>query len=354
VQRAPATLPGAARSAHLASEAGIADNTPAPTGDAASRRIPFMRNQVVTVFGGTGFIGRQLVQHLAGLGAALRVPTRDPDRAGFLRPMGDVGQIAILPASADPEGVARLVHGTAAAVNLVGILHERRDGDFLKVHRDFAGTVAIAAKAAGTRRLVHLSAIGADPDGAARYARSKGEGEAAVRRACPEATILRPSIVFGPGDGFFTRFARMSMLSPVLPLIEGGRTRFQPVYVGDVVEAIATCLADDVGRGKTFELGGPRIASFEELLRYLLATLHRRRLLLPVPARLAAFQARFLEYLPSPPLTRDQIRLLQKDNVVAPGALTLADLGIEPTPLETVVPRYLAPFKRQQPRLRPA
>lgn len=312
-----------------------------------------MRNQVVTVFGGTGFIGRQLVQHLAQLGAALRVPTRDPDRAGFLRPMGDVGQIAILPASADPEGVARLVHGAAAVVNLVGILHERRAGDFMKVHRDFAGTVAAAASAAGTRRLVHLSAIGADPNAAARYAQSKGEGEAAVRRGFPDATILRPSIVFGPGDGFFTRFARMSMLSPALPLIEGGRTRFQPVYVGDVVEAITRCAADDTGRGKTFELGGPSVRSFEELLRYLLATLHRRRLLLPVPKGVATFQARILERLPSPPLTRDQITMLQADNVVASGALTLADLGIEPTPLETVVPRYLAPFRLRQPRMRP-
>ncbi|MEZ5905313.1 MAG: complex I NDUFA9 subunit family protein [Geminicoccaceae bacterium] len=313
-----------------------------------------MRNQVVTVFGGTGFIGRQLVQHLAQLGVALRVPTRDPDRAGFLRPMGDVGQIAILPYSADPEGVARLVRGAAGVVNLIGILHERRDGDFQRVHRDFAGSVAGAAAAAGARRLVHLSAIGADPDGAANYARSKGEGEAAVRRAFPDATILRPSIVFGPGDGFFTRFARMSMHSPVLPLIEGGRTRFQPVFVGDVIQAITTCLADDVGRGRTFELGGPRVATFEALLRYLLDTLHRHRLLLPVSAGMAALPARLLEHLPTPPLTRDQIKLLETDNVVGPDALTLADLGIQPTPLETVVPRYLAPFRRLQPRVRPA
>lgn len=311
-----------------------------------------MRNHVVTIFGGTGFIGRQLVQRLAQLGATLRVASRDPDLAGFLRPMGDVGQIALLPFSDDPEGVARLVHGTAGVANLIGILHERRDGDFLRLHRDFAGMVATAAAAAGTRRLVHLSAIGADPQGAARYAQSKGEGEAAVRGAFPQATILRPSIVFGPGDGFFSRFARMSMLSPVLPLIEGGRTRFQPVYVGDVVDAITCCLADDVGQGRTFELGGPRVATFEELLRYMLATLHRRRLLLPLPASLANLQARLLEWLPTPPLTRDQIRMLATDNVVDPAALTLADLGIEPTPFEAVVPRYLTPFRRQLPRVR--
>ncbi len=311
-----------------------------------------MRNQVVTVFGGTGFIGRQVIRCLAQLGAALRVPSRDPDHGGFLKPMGDVGQIALLPYSDDPESVARLVHGAVGVVNLVGILHERRPGDFMRYHRDFAGTVAGAAAAAGTRRLVHLSAIGADPQGPALYARSKGEGEAAVRRAFPDATILRPSIVFGPGDGFFSRFARMSMLSPALPLIEGGRTRFQPVYVGDVAEAITTCLTSDVGRGKTFELGGPRVASFEELLRYMLEVLHRRRLLLPLPAKLAHLQARFLEYLPTPPLTRDQIRMLETDNVVDPKALGLADLGIEPTPFEAIVPRYLTPYRRRLPRVR--
>jgi NADH dehydrogenase len=308
-----------------------------------------MRNEVVTVFGGTGFIGRQLVQRLAQAGAAVRVVTRDPDRAGFLRPMGDVGQIAILPYAEDDAGLRLLVDGAMGVVNLLGILFERRAGDFMHVHRDMAGRIADVAAAAGVRRYVHMSAIGADPAGEALYARSKGEGEARVKAAFPEASIVRPSIVFGAGDGFFSRFAQMSVLSPFLPLIDGGTTRFQPVYVGNVAEAMLRCLESDTHQGKTFELGGPTVATFKELLEFILATVNRRRLLLPLPSRVAAIQARFLEYLPTPPLTRDQLKMLATDNVVSEGALTLDDLGIRPTPFEVVVPDYLRPFSR--PRL---
>jgi NADH dehydrogenase len=308
-----------------------------------------MRNEVVTVFGGAGFIGRQLVQRLAQAGAAVRVVTRDPDRAGFLRPMGDVGQIAILPYAEDEAGLGRLVGGAMGVVNLLGILFERRSGDFLHVHRDMAERIAKAAAAAGVRRYVHMSAIGADPNGEALYARSKGEGEARVKAAFPRASIVRPSIVFGPGDGFFSRFAQMSVLSPFLPLIDGGTTRFQPVYVGDVAEAMLRCLESDAHQGKTFELGGPRAATFKELLEFILATVNRRRLLLPLPRRIAAVQARFLEHLPTPPLTRDQLKMLARDNVVSAGALTLADLGISPTPFEVIVADYLRPFSRQRP-----
>lgn len=305
-----------------------------------------MRNAVVTVFGGTGFIGRQLVERLAQAGAAVRVVTRDPDRAGFLRPMGDVGQIAILPYAEDAAGLDRLVGGSTAVVNLLGILFERRAGDFMHVHRDLAERIATAAAKAGVRRLVQVSAIGADPDGAALYARSKGEGEGRVRAAFPAATIIRPSIVFGPNDGFFTRFARLSVIAPALPLIKGGRTRFQPVYVRDVAQAILRCLETDAHQGKTFELGGPRIATFAELLRFILETIRRRRPLVPLPDGIASFKARLAEFLPSPPLTRDQLKLLETDNVVSEGALTFADLGISPTPFEVVVPDYLRPFAR--------
>ncbi len=305
-----------------------------------------MRNEVVTVFGGTGFIGRQLVERLAHAGAAVRVVTRDPDRAGFLRPMGDVGQIAILPYAEDEAGLGRLVADATGVVNLLGILFERRAGAFMHVHRDMAERIAKAAATAGVRRLVHMSAIGADPDAEALYARSKGEGEARVKAAFPAVSIVRPSIVFGPGDGFFARFAQMSMLVPFLPLIDGGQTRFQPVYVVDVAEAMLRCLASDAHQGKTFELGGPRVASFAELLRFILDTVNRRRLLLPLPSSIAAVQARFFELLPSPPLTRDQLKMLGTDNVVSPGALTLADLGIKPTPFEVIVPEYLKPFAR--------
>lgn len=312
-----------------------------------------MRKEVITVFGGTGFIGRHLVRTLARRGATVRVVTRDPDRAGFLRPLGDIGQIAILPHAEDEKEVRRLVDGATGVVNLLGILFERKAGDFMAVHRDMAARIAKCSAEAGVRRLVHMSAIGADPDGPALYAKSKAAGEAAVKTAFPAATIIRPSVVFGPGDGFFCRFAQMSVLSPFLPLIDGGRTRFQPVYVGDVAEAIARSLESDRHAGKTFELGGPRVASFAELLSYLLKTVNRRRLLLPLPKSVAALQARFFELLPSPPLTRDQLLLLERDNVVAEGALTLADLDIHPTPMEVIVPGYLEPFSRPRP-LRPA
>lgn len=305
-----------------------------------------MRNEVITIFGGTGFIGRHLVDRLAHTGATLRVVTRDPDRAGFLRPKGDVGQIAILPFADDGAGIQKLVEGSTGVVNLLGILFERRPGDFMRVHRDTAKRIAEAAAAAGVPRLVHMSAIGADAAGEALYAQSKGEGEAAVKAAFPNVSIVRPSIVFGPGDGFFARFAQMSVLSPFLPLIDGGTSRFQPVYVMDVAEAIARCLESDAHQGKTFELGGPEAKTFAELLRYILETVNRRRLLLPLPSSIAEIQARFLEKLPTPPLTRDQLKMLKKDNVVSEGALTLADLGIEPTPLEVIVPGYLAPFSR--------
>lgn len=312
-----------------------------------------MRNEVITVFGGTGFVGRQVVHCLAQRGATLRVVTRDPDRAGFLRPMGAVGQIALLPYGDDEAALRLLIDEATGVVNLLGILFERRAGDFMAVHRDLAGRIAKVAAETGVKRLVQVSAIGADSDGPAMYAKSKAAGEAAVKSAFSRATIIRPSIVFGPGDGFFCRFAQMSVLSPVLPLIDGGKTKFQPVYVGDVAEAIARCLESQGQEGKTFELGGPRVATFEELLRYMLKTLNRRRLLLPLPKSIARMQARFLELLPSPPLTRDQLLMLERDNVVASDAATLADLGIHPTPLEVVVPLFLQPFGRPRPA-RPA
>jgi len=312
-----------------------------------------MRNEVVTVFGGTGFIGRQLVQRLAQRGATLRVVTRDPDRAGFLRPMGDVGQIAILPYGEEEASLRKLVDGADGVVNLLGILFERRPGDFMHVHRDMAERIAKAAASTGVRRFVHMSAIGADKHGEALYAQSKGEGEERVRAAFPAASIVRPSIVFGPGDGFFSLFAQMSVFSPFLPLIDGGKTRFQPVYVGDVVEAMTRCLESDAHQGQTFELGGPRVLSFEALLRYILKTVNRRRLLLPLPMSVARLQARFLEHLPNPPLTRDQLKMLAKDNVVSGHAATLQTMGIEPTPFEVVVPDYLQPFGRPARLARP-
>ncbi len=305
-----------------------------------------MTTRIVTVFGGSGFIGRHLVGRLAKQGWVIRIAVRHPSQANFLKPMGDVGQITPIRAPVQEQiAVEAAVDGAEAVINLVGILYERGRQKFTAVHAHGAQAVAEAAQAAGAKTLVQISAIGADTHGEADYARSKGAGEAAVKTAFPEATIIRPSIVFGPEDGFFNRFAEMARFSPVLPLIGGGRTRFQPVYVADVAEAIARCLADPATRGKTYELGGPRVYTFKELMQLLLHEIRRRRLLVPWPFKLADMQAAVLECLPVPPLTRDQVKLLRRDNVVASGALTLADLGIEPTAAEVIVPTYLDRYR---------
>jgi NADH dehydrogenase len=310
-----------------------------------------MRDEIVTVFGGAGFIGRHLVRRLAARGAAVRVATRSPNTAGHLLPMGEVGQIVLARFAEDEATLSSLVEGASAVVNLVGILFERRAGEFERVHGALPGRIGAAAREAGVGRLVHVSAIGADPASPSLYARSKARGEEAVRSAFPGAVVLRPSIVFGPEDSFFNRFAAMARISPVLPLVGGGGTRFQPVYVGDVAEAILAGLDRPETAGRTFELGGPKIYTFKELLEYVLRVTGRRRLLVPIPFALARLQARFLELLPDPPLTRDQVALLERDNVASPGAPGLAELGITPTPLEVVVPSYLAPYRAWRPTL---
>ena len=311
-----------------------------------------MRSKVVTVFGGSGFIGRYVVQRLAQLGAVIRVPTTHPTQALFLKPMGAIGQINLDPwnpsAANEPE---RLLAGADMAVNLIGILFERRRGDFDRLQARLPGEIGAAAAKAGVERVVHVSAIGADAHSPAAYGRTKAAGEAALRAAFGRATILRPSVVFGPEDGFFNRFARMSQLSPALPLIGGGGTRFQPVYVGDVADAVLAALTRDDVVGRTYELGGPSVYTFKRLLSYLLEVTGRRRLLLNVPFALAEFQARILQHLPEPPLTPDQVQLLKRDNVAAEGSAGLADLGIAPTPLEVVVPHYLKAFALPSVRL---
>ena len=312
-----------------------------------------MAARVVTVFGGSGFIGRYLVQRLARQGWIVRVAVRHPDRALFLKQMGAVGQITPIAASLRHAGsVAAAVAGADAVVNLVGVLFERGQQTFAAIHADGAATAAAAAKAAGARTFVHMSALGADPASPAQYARTKAAGEQAVRAAFPAAGIVRPSIVFGPEDAFFNRFAGLARLAPALPLIGGGKTRFQPVYVGDVADALARLVEDPATAGNTYELGGPRVYTFRELLEFMLREVGRRRLLLPLPFWLAELQGFFLEMpsrllpiLPPPPLTRDQVRLLQRDNVVTSGALTVADLGIQPAAVEMMVPGYLARYR---------
>ena len=302
---------------------------------------------LITVFGGSGFIGRHLVRRLAQQGWIVRAAVRRPSEALFLKPMGDVGQITPVRAPVqDPDAVKAAVAGARAVINLVGILYERGARSFEAIHARAPQTIAEAAAEAGAERLVHVSAIGADPQAEAGYARSKAAGEAALRGAFPAASILRPSVVFGPEDDFFNRFAVMARISPALPLIGGGETRFQPVYVGDVAQAIATCLADPACQGKTYELGGPRVYTFKALMELVLAQTGRRRLLVPLPFALADLQAMVLELLPVPPLTRDQVKLLRRDNVVGEGALTLADLGIAPVAAESVVPTYLDRYRK--------
>lgn len=311
-----------------------------------------MRDAVITVFGGSGFLGRHLVRRLALEGATIRVPTRRPETAIHLKPMGAVGQIVLERFDPAREGEAEaLVEGASHVVNLIGILFERRRGDFEALQAKLPGRIARAAAEAGVRRLVQLSAIGADPASPSLYARTKAAGEAAARAAFAGTTVLRPSIVFGPEDGFFNRFAEMARLLPALPLIGGGGNRFQPVYVGDVAAATVAALTRDDAVGRTYELGGPRVYTFKELLAYMLGVLGRRRLLVTLPYGIAALQARVLELLPEPPLTRDQIELLKRDNVVSPGAAGLAELGVAATPLEVVVPTYLRQYARWPTRL---
>ena len=300
---------------------------------------------VATVFGGSGFIGRYVVKRLAYKGFVVRVAVRDPEAVLFLKTAGGVGQVVPLFTAVENEAtVRRALDGAALAVNLVGILSERRHGDFQRVHAEGAGRIARVATEMGIERLVHVSAIGAHPASPSHYAASKGAGEAAVRQACASATILRPSIVFGPEDHFFNRFAAMARISPIMPVIAGG-TRMQPVYVADVADAVMAALARSDTAGATYELGGPRVWTFRELLSYVLTETRRHRPLVTVPLGLARFEARFLELLPNQPLTRDQLLMLMRDNVVDAGMPGLPELGIVPTPVELVVPQYLRRFQ---------
>jgi NADH dehydrogenase len=303
------------------------------------------QRRIATVFGGSGFIGRYVVRDLARAGLTVRVAVTDPGGARFLQTQGKVGQIVPLAASvADEDAAARAVAGADLVVNLVGVLFERRAGDFQRLHAEGAGRVARLSAAAGAERLVHVSAIGADPASPSAYGRTKAEGEAAVRAAFPSATILRPSIVFGPEDQFFNRFAGLGRVLPFMPVISGS-TRFQPVYVGDVAAAALAAAEREDACGKTYELAGPRALTFRELLRYIGEVTGHRRPLVDLPMGLARLQARLGEFLPTPPLTRDQLLMLGRDNVPAPGALGLAELGIQPKALEAVVPTYLTRYR---------
>ena len=304
-------------------------------------------HRIVTVFGGSGFVGRHVVARLLRQERVMvRVVCRHPDRVRFLRPAGEVGQMQPMAVDiSNDAAVAAAVEGAETVINLIGILHESGRWTFPEVQAAAAGRIARAAKAAGATRLIQVSAIGADGNALSAYGRSKAQGEREARLGFPEVTVLRPSIIFGAEDSFFNRFAAMARMSPFLPLIGGGATLFQPVYVGDVADAVMAALADPATRGRTYELGGPTVYSFRQLMELLLVEIRRSRLLLTIPWGLARCQARLFECLPNPMLTRDQVESLKQDNVVAPGSFGLADLGIAPTLLEVVIPSYLARFR---------
>ncbi len=305
---------------------------------------------LVTVFGGSGFLGRHVVRALANRNYRIRVAVRRPELAFHLQPLGGVGQIEAVQANLRfPQSVEAAVRDADIVVNLVGILFERGRQRFDAVQAEGAGAVAHAAKAIGAR-LVHVSAIGADPESPSHYARAKAAGERLALAAHGDATIMRPSIVFGPEDEFFNRFAALARISPLLPLPGGGHTRFQPVFAGDVAQAIAKAVDGETKPGTIYELGGPDVRTFKELMEFVLATTERRRLLLPVPFAWMKLHAMYLQFLPEPPLTPGQVELLRHDNVVSPAAREqgriLEALGIVPESIAAIVPTYLWRFRK--------
>ena len=321
----------------------------------------------VTVIGGSGFVGRHLVRRLAQIGADVRVGVRDVEAALFLKPCGDVGQVVPWQVDiGDPAQVATAVHGADVVINLVGILYERGVRTFERVHVDGAATVAKAAAEAGAARFLHMSALGADAASPAQYGRTKFAGEEAVKAAFPEATIFRPSVIFGPEDDFFNMFAGMIRVLPALPVMGAplmpkvslggadgwsidcfgdGGCKFQPVYVGDVAQAMFDSVSRPETRGETYELGGPQVYSFKELMELILKVTERKKLLMPVPLAVASFEALFLQFLPKPLLTPDQVALMECDNVLSDDAQGFAALDIQPTPAEAILPTYLHRFR---------
>jgi uncharacterized protein YbjT (DUF2867 family) len=308
------------------------------------------QDTLVTVFGGSGFLGRHVVRALAKRGYRIRVAVRRPELAGHLQPLGRVGQIHSVQANLRyPASVEAALRDSQIAINLVGILTESGEQTFSAVQGVGAGTVAKAARTAGAR-IVHISAIGADAQSASRYAQAKAAGEQAVLEALPEATIMRPSVVFGPEDQFTNRFAALARMAPALPLIGGGVTRLQPVYVGDLATAVAEAADGKTRPGGVYELGGPEVVTMREIMEVILSITERKRILLPLSFGLAKFQAMFLQFAPGAlKLTPDQVELLRVDNVVSDAAkaagLTLQGLGITPDSLEAIAPQYLWRFR---------
>lgn len=307
-------------------------------------------SKLVTIFGGSGFVGTQVVQLMARQGYRIRVAVRRPDLAGHVKPLGTVGQIQPIQANLrNPASVQRAVEGADIVINLVGILAEGGRQRFRAVHTMGAKNVAEAAKAAGAEALVHMSALGADVDSPSMSQQSKAMGEEEVLKHFPKAVIVRPSIIFGPGDGFFNLFGALARMFPVLPVISG-KTKFQPIFVGDVAQAIVKAATGAVKTGKIYELGGSEVETMQALLQRVLAESNRQRPLVPVPLGLAKFKAMFLQLLPKKLLTVDQVVALSMDNVVSKDAIrqkrTLAAFGIEPTSMDAVLPTYMWQYRQ--------
>ncbi len=301
--------------------------------------------RTVTIFGGSGFVGRYIVQKFAEKGDLIRVAVRNPRQATFLQPLGNVGQITCVQASLlNTQEVVRAMEGADVVMNLVGILYEKGSQTFEALHVEGARHIAEKASELRIPRLLHMSALGANKHSQSRYASTKARGEEAVLKHFPQATIFRPSVIFGAEDAFLNRFAQMALLSPFLPLIGGGHTRFQPIYVVDVAESFLKASFNKETQGEIYELGGPKIYTFKELMKVMLKIIHRKRFLCPVPFGLAKAMAAVAQFLPVPPLTPDQVELLKQDNVVSHQTLVVKNLGVRLHALEALAPLYLARY----------
>lgn len=308
-----------------------------------------MKNdKIICIFGGSGFLGKNITQDLARKGYRIKIATRIPESAYELKSYGTIGQITPVACNYNEEAsIQNAVKGCYAVINLVGILYEKGKSKFKKAHIEVPETIAKCCASENVHRFIHISALGIE-NSSSKYAKSKLQGEEAIKAHFPDVTILRPSVVFGPGDSFFNMFAKLSVFLPALPLIGGGKTKFQPVYVGDIAEAVTNIIEDKNGdfSGKTYHLGGPEVVSFKEIYEILFAETRRSCALVSIPWPLAKIQGAFMGLLPKPPLTLDQVKSLKFDNIVKGNVLTLEDLGVNPTAMKTILPRYLACYKK--------
>ena len=305
-----------------------------------------VNSKIACVFGGTGFVGRQIVRELAKKGYVIKVATRVPERAYFLKPAGTVGQIVPFQCDyKDEKSIAAAIEGSDTVVNCIGILFEKgKRQKFQKIHAELPGMIAKVCKKAGVQNFIHISALGIDK-ATSKYAKTKIEGEKAVKKGFANSVILRPSVIFGEDDAFFNMFAEMARYTPALPLIGGGETKFQPVYVGDVADAVMAAIDNTEAQGQTYELGGPDVVTFKEIYQKLFEYTGRKRCLVNLPFGLAKVQATFMSILPHPPLTRDQVESLKTDNIVSKKAQGLADLGVESTAMSLILPTYLESYR---------